>query len=57
MLNTMFPSEMPPGLSRLALPVNADEVATLPRRSFLKMAGAAGLSLGVFPHLGAAEAD
>ena len=31
--------------------------ATLPRRSFLKLAGAGGLALGAFPHLAMAQAD
>ena len=29
---------------------------TLPRRSFLKLAGAGGLALGAFPHLAMAQA-
>ncbi|MDP9604654.1 UNVERIFIED_ORG: isoquinoline 1-oxidoreductase beta subunit [Variovorax paradoxus] len=33
------------------------ETATLPRRSFLKMAGAGGFALGAFPHLAMAQAD
>jgi len=32
------------------------EPVTLPRRSFLKLAGAGGLALGAFPHLAMAQA-
>jgi isoquinoline 1-oxidoreductase beta subunit len=44
-------SEMPRALQRLLTQTRADEAATLPRRTFLKLAGAGGLALGVFPYL------
>ena len=49
--------EMPRALQHLmdAEPVHAGEARALPRRSFLKLAGAGGLALGVFPPLAAAQ--
>jgi isoquinoline 1-oxidoreductase subunit beta len=44
-------SEMPRALQRLLTGGRAGEPATLPRRSFLKLTGVAGLALGVFPYL------
>lgn len=44
-------SEMPRALQHLLTRGRAGEAATLPRRSFLKLAGAGGLALGVFPYL------
>ncbi|AXF06384.1 xanthine dehydrogenase family protein molybdopterin-binding subunit [Paraburkholderia hospita] len=44
-------SEMPRALQHLLIRGRAGEAATLPRRSFLKLAGAGGLALGVFPYL------
>ncbi|AUT76805.1 xanthine dehydrogenase family protein molybdopterin-binding subunit [Paraburkholderia hospita] len=44
-------SEMPRALQHLLTSGRAGEAATLPRRSFLKLAGAGGLALGVFPYL------
>ncbi|HEV3079438.1 MAG TPA: molybdopterin cofactor-binding domain-containing protein, partial [Gemmataceae bacterium] len=44
-------SEMPRALQRLLSGGQADEAARMPRRSFLKLAGAGGLALGVFPYL------
>ncbi|MFM0004642.1 xanthine dehydrogenase family protein molybdopterin-binding subunit [Paraburkholderia dipogonis] len=44
-------SEMPRALQHLLTRCRAGEAATLPRRSFLKLAGASGLALGVFPYL------
>jgi isoquinoline 1-oxidoreductase subunit beta len=41
--------EIPRALQRLLARGQADEAATLPRRSFLKLAGAGSLALGVFP--------
>lgn len=49
-------SEMPRALQRMLARGQADEAATLSRRSFLKMAGAGGLALGAFPHLAMAQA-
>ena len=57
----MLPSidyhDLPRALQRLMAQASAEEPATLPRRSFLKMAGAGGLALGAFPHLAMAQAD
>ena len=50
-------NELPRALQRLMAQPATDEAATLPRRSFLKMAGAGGLVLGAFPHLAMAQAD
>ena len=44
--------ELPRALQHLLARGRADEAATLPRRSFLKLAGAGGLALGAFPHPG-----
>jgi len=52
-------SEMPRALAHLLARDGADAAAPLPRRSFLKLAGAggvAGFALGAFPHLAAAQA-
>jgi isoquinoline 1-oxidoreductase beta subunit len=43
-------SEMPRALQHLLTRCRAGEAATLPRRSFLKLVGASGLALGVFPY-------
>ncbi|MDM0057941.1 xanthine dehydrogenase family protein molybdopterin-binding subunit [Variovorax fucosicus] len=53
------PSEMPRILQRLMATGQPDEAAaaTLPRRSFLKLAGVGGLALGAFPHLAMAQAN
>ena len=55
----MFPNfnhgEMPRALEHMQSRGQAKESATLSRRSFLKMAGAGGLVLGVFPHLARAQ--
>ena len=55
----MFPNldhrEMPRALQHL-LARSSHEAPTLPRRRFLKLAGASGLALGVFPQLAAAQA-
>eukprot|EP01137_Pigoraptor_chileana_P003934 Opistho-2@44874 len=47
--------EMPRALQHLLERDRADQPATLPRRSFLKLAGAGGLALGAFPHLAAGQ--
>ena len=44
-------SEMPRALQRLLTRGQADEAARMPRRRFLKLTGAGGLALGVFPYL------
>lgn len=49
--------ELPRAMQRLMAQGPTGEAATLPRRSFLKMAGAGGLALGAFPHLAMAQAD
>ncbi|MET3380545.1 xanthine dehydrogenase family protein molybdopterin-binding subunit [Variovorax paradoxus] len=49
--------ELPRAMQRLMAQGLTGEAATLPRRSFLKMAGAGGLALGAFPHLAMAQAD
>ncbi|MGJ3699380.1 molybdopterin cofactor-binding domain-containing protein [Variovorax sp. AFSI2.2] len=51
------PSELPRALQRLMTAGQSDEAATLPRRSFLKLAGVGGLAIGAFPHLAMAQAD
>jgi len=48
--------EMPRALQNLRGHARADGSAALPRRSFLKLAGAAGLALGAYPHLASAQA-
>ncbi|CAN7679685.1 xanthine dehydrogenase family protein molybdopterin-binding subunit [Variovorax sp. LjRoot84] len=49
--------ELPRAMQRLMAGGPADEAAALPRRSFLKLAGAGGLALGAFPHLATAQAN
>ena len=50
------PTELPRVLQHLMERSNADTTATLPRRSFLKLAGVGGLALGAFPYLTNAQA-
>ncbi|MDQ0585999.1 xanthine dehydrogenase family protein molybdopterin-binding subunit [Variovorax paradoxus] len=52
------PSELPRALQRLmaASQQQPEDTAALPRRSFLKLAGAGGLALGAFPHMAMAQA-
>ena len=60
MLPNIDYNDLPRALQRLMVQPSTDEAneaATLPRRSFLKMAGAGGLVLGAFPHLAMAQAD
>jgi len=47
--------EVPRALQHLLERDRADAAPTLPRRSFLKLAGASGLALGAFPHLATAQ--
>ena len=49
-------SEMPRALQHLLTRGQTEEAATLPRRTFLKLAGSVGLALGAFPHLAAGQA-
>ena len=56
MLPNFDHGDMPRALQRLLTRDPADEAATLPRRSFLKLAVAGGLALGAFPHLATAQA-
>ena len=49
--------ELPRALQHMLDRDRPDEAATLPRRSFLKLAGAGGLALGTFPHLATAQAN
>ena len=56
MLPNFDHSEMPRALRHLLSRGHTGDVAILPRRSFLKLAGASGLALGAFAHLAAAQA-
>ena len=56
MLPNFDRSEMPRALQNMLARGQSDASATLPRRSFLKLAGAGGLALGAFPHLATAQA-
>ena len=47
--------ELPRALQRLLASRPPGKATTLPRRSFLKLAGAGGLALGAFPHLATAQ--
>ncbi|MBA4111610.1 MAG: carbon monoxide dehydrogenase [Leptothrix sp. (in: Bacteria)] len=56
MLNHRDHPDMPRALQHLLARSQADTTAaTLPRRSFLKLAGVGGLALGAFPHLALAQ--
>ena len=48
-------SEMPRALQHLMSRDRPDGGDTMPRRSFLKLAGLGGLALGAFPHVSAAQ--
>src|SRR5438067_1835444 len=48
-------SEWPSALQDLLVPVSSEGPPSLPRRSFLKLAGATGLALGAFPMAAAAQ--
>lgn len=50
MLHNIDPADLPRAFQRLMAQGKAAP-ATLPRRSFLKLAGASGLALGAFPHI------
>lgn len=49
--------EMPRALQHMLARDQADDTMTLPRRSFLKLAGVGGLALGAFSHLAMAQAN
>ncbi|MFZ5568395.1 MAG: molybdopterin cofactor-binding domain-containing protein [Pseudomonadota bacterium] len=57
MLYASLAREMPRALQHLlARDEQTTDIATLPRRSFLKLAGASGLALGLYPSLATAQA-
>lgn len=51
------PNDLPRALQRLMAATLPESSTALPRRSFLKLTGIAGLTLGAFPHLAMAQAD
>jgi isoquinoline 1-oxidoreductase beta subunit len=51
MLSHIDPREMPRALQHLLNQSQPESAAALPRRSFLKLAGAGGLAIGAFPML------
>ena len=56
MLSHTLAQEMPRALQHLlAREEQTTDIATLPRRSFLKLAGAGGLALGLYPSLATAQ--
>ena len=56
MLNNLDHHDMPRALQHMLARSQPDtNAATMPRRSFLKLAGAGGLVLGAFPHLALAQ--
>lgn len=55
MLNAPHSNEVPRVLQHLLDRQETQAVATLPRRSFLKLAGVSGLALGAFPHVATAQ--
>jgi isoquinoline 1-oxidoreductase beta subunit len=56
MLSSILSREMPRALQHLLAREEQNDIAALPRRSFLKLAGAGGLALGLYPSLGQAQA-
>ncbi|MDB5599879.1 MAG: aldehyde oxidase and xanthine dehydrogenase molybdopterin binding protein [Xanthobacteraceae bacterium] len=56
MLNNITAHDLPRALQRLVSQARNAEIATLPRRSFLKLAGSAGLALGAFPQVALGQA-
>jgi isoquinoline 1-oxidoreductase beta subunit len=56
MLSSTLSREMPRALQHLLAREEQNDIAALPRRSFLKLAGAGGLALGLYPSLGQAQA-
>ena len=62
MPTAIHPSDLPRALQHMlerdpADPADATAAATLPRRSFLKMAGIGGFAIGAFPHLALAQTN
>jgi isoquinoline 1-oxidoreductase beta subunit len=55
MLHNINPSALPRALQNRLTRGLSRPAATLPRRAFLKMAGSAGLALGVFPRIAAGQ--
>lgn len=55
MLNAPHSNEVPRVLQHLLDREETQAVTTLPRRSFLKLAGISGLALGAFPHVATAQ--
>lgn len=55
MLHNILPHDMPRALQHLLARNEPSDMAALPRRSFLKLAGAGGLALGVYPGLATAQ--
>ncbi|GAB3489105.1 xanthine dehydrogenase family protein molybdopterin-binding subunit [Curvibacter fontanus] len=55
MLHSILPHDMPRALQHLLARNEPSDMAALPRRSFLKLAGAGGLALGVYPGLATAQ--
>jgi isoquinoline 1-oxidoreductase beta subunit len=55
MLHHIQPADLPRALAHLMARDPAETPTALPRRSFLKLAGASGLALGAFPHLALAQ--
>ena len=49
MLHHIAPHELPRALQHLMSRDQEQDIAALPRRSFLKIAGASGFALGAFP--------
>ncbi len=56
MLSHIDPREMPRALQHILAQSQPESTAALPRRSFLKLAGAGGLTLGAFPLLSVGSA-
>jgi len=55
MLHHIEPADLPRALAHLMAREPAEAPTALPRRSFLKLAGASGLALGAFPQLALAQ--
>ena len=56
MLSSTLSRDMPRALQHLLAREEQSDIAALPRRSFLKLAGAGGLALGLYPSLAHAQA-